>query len=254
MQSPMPQQLTQLKRPLQNALRVLYPPRCLLCEALVEVDYALCGACWRDTPFITGLVCDGCGLPLPGDGEAGQSVLCDGCLANPRPWRWGRSAFLYQGNGRRIVLSLKHGDRHDLAWPAALWMQQAADRLLDANWLVAPVPVHWRRLLRRRYNQAALLSAALARAGTLDHCPDLLVRRRATAVQDGLDRPARYANLSGTLEIAPRRRAMVAARSVLLVDDVLTSGATLTAATEACQAAGAREVAVLTLARVALPP
>ncbi|TKA95662.1 ComF family protein, partial [Cereibacter changlensis] len=98
---------------LQAALRLLYPPQCLTCDALVTTDFGLCGPCWRETPFITGLVCDLCGTPLPGE-DPGHAVHCDDCLTLARPWARGRAALLYKDNGRRIVLALKHGDRLDL--------------------------------------------------------------------------------------------------------------------------------------------
>jgi predicted amidophosphoribosyltransferase len=115
---------------------------------------------------------------------------------------------------------------------------------------VAPVPLHWLRLIRRRYNQAALLSAGLARAAGLEHCPDLLLRRRATPSQEGRGRDGRFANLAEALVLHPRRAARVEGRHVLLVDDVMTSGATFAAAAEACLAGGALDVSVLALARV----
>lgn len=98
---------------MQALLRLIYPPQCLSCGAEVDTDFALCPACWRDTPFITGLVCDGCGTPLPG--EESTAVHCDDCLTLARPWDQGRAALLYRDKGRGFVLSLKHGDRGDLA-------------------------------------------------------------------------------------------------------------------------------------------
>jgi predicted amidophosphoribosyltransferase len=231
-------------------LAALYPPQCLTCDAQVTEDFALCPACWRDTPFARGLVCDLCGLPLPGE-DPGHPVHCDNCLQVARPWSRGRAALLYHGRGRDLVLALKHADRLDLARPAGRWLLQAARPLVEPGMLVAPVPLHWLRLLRRRYNQAAVLSGALARAAGLDHCPDLLQRPRATPSQDGRDRTARFANLQGAIRLHPRRAALVEGRPVLLVDDVMTSGATLAAAAEACLAAGAAHVAVAVLARVA---
>ncbi len=235
---------------LQAALHMVYPPQCLTCDALVTTDFGLCGACWRETPFITGLVCDTCGVPLPGE-DAGKAEHCDDCLTIARPWSQGRAALLYRDNARKLVLSLKHGDRLDLAKPAADWLLRAAAPMLEPGMLVAPIPLHWLRLLKRRYNQAALLSGGLARAAGLVHCPDLLLRRRNTHTQEGRDRDGRFANMADALRINPRRDWQVNGRHVLLVDDVMTSGATLAAAAEACVAAGAVRISVLVLARVA---
>lgn len=235
---------------LQAALHLVWPPQCLTCQAPVASDFGLCADCWRDTPFIGGTVCDKCGTPLPG-GEAGEVAVCDDCLAIARPWAQGRAALLYKGNVRSLVLALKHGDRTDLARPATGWLMRAARPILRPGMLVAPVPLHWFRLFRRRYNQAALLSAALARAAALDHCPDLMIRPRRTGTQDGRSRDGRFANMERALRLHPRRAALAEGRHVLIVDDVMTSGATLAAAAEACLAGGAADVSVLVLARVA---
>ena len=235
---------------MQALLHVVYPPQCLSCDARVTTDFGLCADCWRDTPFITGLACTKCGTPLPGEDDAAE-VLCDDCLTIARPWTQGRAALMYQGNGRKLVLSLKHGDRIDLARPIGGWMARAAQPLLQPGMLVAPVPLHWLRLIKRRYNQAALLSSAIARLAGLDHCPDLLQRRRNTGSQDGLTRDGRFANMADALTAHPRRTRLIEGRHVLLVDDVMTSGATLSSAAEACIAAGAKGISVLVMARVA---
>lgn len=235
---------------MQALLHLIYPPQCLTCDARVTTDFGLCGSCWRATPFITGLVCTKCGTPLPGQDE-GVEVLCDDCLSIARPWAHGRAALLYQDNGRTLVLALKHGDRLDLVRPAAQWLQAAAGPMLRRDMLVAPVPLHWRRLLNRRYNQAAMLSGALARRAGLEHCPDLLRRLRQTGTQEGRNRDGRFANMADALSLTPRQARRVEGRHLLLVDDVMTSGATLAAAAEACIAGGAADVSILVLARVA---
>lgn len=235
---------------MQAALHLLYPPQCISCGAPVISDFGLCADCWRDTPFISGLVCDQCGVPLPGENSA-EKVRCDDCLTIARPWMRGRSALLYGGNARSLILALKHGDRMDLARPAGQWMARAVEPILKPGMLVVPVPLHWLRLFRRRFNQAALLAKAVAREKGLEHCPDVLMRRRATGTQDGRTRDGRFANLVGAFSVPPRRAGLVRDRDILLVDDVMTSGATFAAATDALHAAGARTVQVLSLARVA---
>lgn len=233
---------------LQMAVRLVYPPRCTLCGVAVEDAFGLCGPCWRDTPFITGLVCDLCGAPLPG--EAGpEAVHCDDCLVVARPWTQGRAVMRYDGNGRRLVLALKHGDRHDVVRPAGKWLAQSARPLLSGDALIAPIPLHWMRLLSRRFNQSALLSRALAREAGLSHIADLLVRHRRTRSLKGLDRATRHATLDGAIRVSPRHAPRLRGARVVLVDDVMTSGATFSAAAQACLAAGAADVCILALAR-----
>ena len=235
---------------MQSLLRVLYPPGCLTCDALVEEGGALCAACWRETAFLRGLVCDTCGAPLVGESSE-HSVLCDQCLAIARPWARGRAAIAYAGNGRRLVLALKHGDRLDLARPAAEWMAAAGALVIREEMLAVPVPAHPLRLLRRRYNQAAILARALSQIAPVQYVPDALVRVRQTKAQDGMTQEDRFRNLSGAITPHPRRGRRLAGAQVLLVDDVMTSGATFAAAADAAISAGAREVCVLALARVA---
>ncbi len=195
-------------------------------------------------------MCDACGTPLPGAAD-GFRLECDDCMGRPRPWALGRAALQYESGARKLVLALKHGDRQDIARPAAIWMARVGAPLLRPDMLVAPVPLHWSRLLRRRYNQAALLSAALAVNVARAHCPDLLIRHRRTVALDRKSPDQRFAELSDSISVHPRRRHRLAGRPILLVDDVMTSGATFSACAQACLAAGSGDVFVLALARVA---
>jgi predicted amidophosphoribosyltransferase len=186
-------------------------------------------------------------------GAVAAGDLCDQCLTIARPWSRGRAALAYRDNGRKLVLALKHGDRLDLARPAR-WMARAGAPILREGMLAVPVPAHRWRLLRRRYNQAAVLAQALARVSGLEYLPEALVHTRRTRVQDGMEQEARFVNLSGAIAPHARHGARLRGADVLLIDDVMTSGATLAAAAEAARAAGAREVRVLVLARVAKDP
>lgn len=235
---------------MQAALHLVYPPQCLCCDERVTTDFALCGTCWKETPFVTGLVCDLCGTPLPGQDD-GSPVFCDDCLQIARPWSHGRAGLLYRDRARDLVLQLKHADRVDLARPLGAWLHRAALPILEPGMLVAPVPLHWVRLFRRRYNQAALLSAEVARLAGLEHCPDLLRRLRNTGSQEGRSRDERFTNLVDAFALHPKRASRVEGRHILIVDDVMTSGATFAAAAEACLANGAMRISVLALARVA---
>ncbi|XDA98197.1 ComF family protein [Sulfitobacter sp. LCG007] len=235
---------------IQTAVSLIYPPRCLACGTGVDSEFGLCGPCWVDTPFIGGAICDICGMPLPGSEEE-PGLCCDDCLRIARPWNRGRAALVYRDTARRLVLALKHGDRQEIAKPAALWMANALRDLPRDNLLVAPVPLHWLRLLRRRYNQSALLARELSVQIGRPACMDLLVRRWRTPSLDGKSRDLRFESVRGAIDVHPHRRHRLVGRPVLLVDDVMTSGATLACAADACIRAGSGPVYVVTLARVA---
>ena len=234
-------------RVLQSAVRWLYPPQCSGCGTRTVDDFEFCGECWSDLHLVLGLACDLCGAPLAG--EADGVELCDACLAVERPWSKGRAVFRYEGKARELVLGLKYGDRTDLVPALGPLMARAARDLLEDDPLIVSVPLHWSRTLKRRYNQSALLAQALARVSGLDAAPTALARVRRTAVLRGLGAEARFELLAGS--ITAREPERLRDRTVLLVDDVMTSGATFTAATEASLAAGAKRVFVLALARAA---
>jgi predicted amidophosphoribosyltransferase len=223
------------------------------CGGATEADWSLCGPCWREAGFLHGaLVCDACGVPLPG--HDGDDAHCDDCLRRPRPWSRGRAALPYRGPGRALVLALKHADRTDLAKPLGLWLAAAARPLLLPDQILVPVPLHWTPLLRRRQNQAQLLAQEVGRVLGLPVQPDALLRRRATRSLGREGRDARARAMEDAIAPHPRRGLTLRGRPVLLVDDVMTSGATLSAAARAARAAGATDVRVLVVARALLEP
>ena len=172
---------------------------------MVDSDFGLCGPCWRDTQFIGGAICDGCGVPLIGHSDDGE-LHCDDCLRSQRCWVNGRSAVLYNDNGRRIVLGLKHGDRHDVVGLASMWMAAVERDILKPNMLVVPVLLHWNRLLKRRYTQSALLAKDVAGQLELAWCPDARQRLKRTRPLGGMGRDERFLYLQGVIKVHPDRR------------------------------------------------
>lgn len=237
---------------MQTMLGVLYPPRCLACGETVGREAGLCPTCWRDTPFITGVTCHLCGAPLPGE-VTDHDETCDDCLTLARPWARGAAVLTYADGARRLILALKHGDRTDIAPAAGRWMAQAATGLPPDSVLV-PVPIHWRRLFSRRFNQAALLAHGMARVGGWAVAPDALIRTRATQAHKGLSVEERFENMRDVITLRPRAAVDLMGRTVVLIDDVMTSGATLAAAAEAVQGADPADIQVLVLARATRTP
>ncbi|MBM3490550.1 MAG: ComF family protein [Alphaproteobacteria bacterium] len=233
------------------ALDLVLPARCLACGGEVDRQGQLCAPCWRAIRFLAPPCCACCGFPFAYD--EGGGARCAACLARPPSFARARAAFVYDDASRGLVLAFKHADRTHAAPAFAPWLARAGADLLAEAELLAPVPLHRWRLLARRYNQAALLSAALARLGGLPHRADLLQRRRWTPSQGRMSRTERRRNVAGAFRVRPRHCDMVAGRRVLLVDDVLTTGATVEACARALLRSGARAVDVLTLARVVRP-
>ncbi len=236
---------------MQTLIHAVFPPECLACGARVDRDFSICGTCWGETGFIFGAACSLCGVGLPGQEEAGHDLHCDDCLSITRPWQAGRAVFGYAGTGRNLVLGLKHADRAEIARAAGPWMARAAAGLLQDDPVLVPIPLHWRRLTKRRYNQAALLAQALASETGLQCLPDALLRRRATETQDGRGRDGRFRNLDQAIAPHPKWITALKGRPVVLIDDVMTSGATFAAAAQACQVAQSGPIRVMALARVA---
>lgn len=239
---------------LRATLDALLPPHCLTCEAEVAVQGTLCAACFRGLTFITAPLCARCGVPFAHAGQADAQGLCPRCAAAPPAFAAARAALRYDEGAKRLILPFKHGDRTDLATPLAAQMARAGAALLARADLVAPVPAHWRRRLARRYDQAALLARAVARLGGRPCMPSLLRRTRATPALGERGAAERAALVAGAFALRRGAAARVAGRRVLLVDDVLTSGATAEACARVLLDAGAAAaVEVLAAARVPDP-
>lgn len=245
--------LAGVRRAASLALDLVLPARCLACGVEVDRQGRLCAVCWRGIRFLAPPCCECCGFPFAYD--EGKGVLCGSCIARRPSYARARAVVAYDDASRGLVLAFKHGDRTHAAPAFAQWLGRAGAELLAEAELLAPVPLHRWRLLARRYNQAALLSAALARVYGLPHRADLMQRLRQTPSQGHLSRRERRLNVRGAFGVRPRHLQRVAGRRVLLIDDVLTTGATVDACARALLRAGASAVDVLTLARVvsALP-
>ncbi len=237
---------------LSRALDALLPPRCMACGTLVDAPGRLCADCWGAADFLAPPLCAACGLPFELAEEAGDGCLCGACLRAPPPFARARAVLRYGGPAREMVLAFKHADRTEMAPAFALWMARSGAELLGEAEVVVPVPLHWRRLFLRRYNQSAMLAVALGRLSGLPTAVSALARGRYTPSQGSRGRAARARNVRGAFAVPERQRHLVAGRRVLLVDDVLTSGATVGECARVLRRAGAESVDVLTLARVVL--
>jgi predicted amidophosphoribosyltransferase len=247
-----------LRKSAAVVLDAILPPRCLKCGEIVADPGSLCAQCWPTLRFLGAPCCACCGLPFEFD--MGENSLCGACIADRPRFDRARAALVYDDASRDLVLRFKHADRIDGAATFAGWMARAGAELVAAADVIAPVPLHRWRLVRRRYNQAAVLAnaiAARANAAPADSgargklaVPDLLVRRRATASQGHLGRSQRHSNVAGAFALHPGRAQVAAGARILLIDDVLTTGATAEACARVLRSAGAVAVDLLVLARV----
>lgn len=233
-------------------LDLVLPPLCLRCGAVIDEPQALCAGCWSAVTFLGPPCCETCGIPFPYPMPEGSQ--CAPCLARKPAFDRARSAVLYDDAARALVLGFKHADRIHATRAYATWMARAGRDLLGNADLVVPVPLHRFRLWQRRYNQSALLAQALARKAGLPYRPDLLLRRRRTPSQGGLSRAERARNVRSAFRIGGSAKGAIEGRTIVLVDDVLTTGATASECAKTLKAAGAGAVHVITLARVPFDP
>ena len=233
------------------ALDVLYPPHCLACGTATEASNGLCPACWSGMRFIARPYCERLGTPFQHD--LGAGLLSPEAIAHPPAFGRARAVALFDdGPARRLVHRLKYGDRLEVARLLGEWMARVAAELVEDRPVVVAMPLHRGRLWRRQFNQAALLADVMARRAGLPCDPHLLARVKPTAQQVGMTRAQRATNVQGAFKVPPG--AAVDGRAVLLVDDVLTTGATANAAARALLRGGAARVDLVVFARVAGTP
>ena len=232
------------------ALGVALPQICAACREPVGGE-GLCASCWSKLSFIAPPYCDRLGIPFPFD--PGPGVLSMEAIADPPAYRRARAAVRFDDVARTLVHALKYGDRLDLAPMMGRWMANAGRTLTGDADLLVPVPLHWRRQWARRFNQSALLAEAIGKANAIEVSHRALKRIKATAQQVGLARSERAQNVQGAFRVPAEARIKVAGRRLVLIDDVLTTGATLEACAKALLRAGAAHVDVLVFARVVAP-
>jgi ComF family protein len=236
----------------RSVLDLVLPPLCLKCREPVAAPQSVCATCWNEIRFLSAPHCAQCGLPFPH--ALGSGVKCAACIAKPPRFVCARAAVAYDDASRDLILSFKHADRLEAVPLFARWINTAASDALAGADVLVPVPLHWLRLARRRYNQAAVLAHAVSKLARLPVDTTVLTRARATPSQGEMPSArARLKNVAGVFAVAEKAKPRIAGRRLVLVDDVLTTGATLNACTKALLKAGAATVAAVTLARVVRP-
>lgn len=232
---------------------LILPARCPVTGEIVDRQGMISPAAWQALTFVTDPLCSCCGLRLPHDSDSDDVVLCAVCLAERPVFHQARSAVLYDDHSRPLILGFKHADQTHLVRIFTPWLKLAGQKILDDADVIVPVPLHWTRLLKRRYNQSAILAKALARESGKIYGADVLKRIRATPPQGTLSRKERLQNVRKAFSLHGKRAGFVRDKKIILIDDVYTTGATIEECAGVLYAAGAQRVDVLTLARVERP-
>ena len=229
-------------------LDFVLPQRCLSCDARVSEQTGLCAECWSQMPFLERPWCQRLGIPFSYD--VGEGAWSPQAIAAPPVFGRLRSVAFYEGPARQMVHALKFSGRRELARPMARWMARSGSELLSEESLLVPVPLHWLRLLSRRFNQAADLAKEVSRECGGQFEPQILRRQKRTRRQVGLSAKDRHRNVRSAFKVDADRADLVQGRHVVLIDDVLTTGSTVSACCKCLLSSGAASVDVLTFAQV----
>jgi ComF family protein len=231
-----------------KTLNAILPPRCAGSGAVVDAPGMVSPAFWSELSFIDNPFCETCGVPFGFGSTIG--TICAACIDEEPEFTRARSAVVYNDASRKLVIGFKYGDRMHAVQTFVPWLARAGAELIADTDIVIPVPLHFRRLWQRRFNQSAVLGEMLAKRSGLAFAPDALTRPRYTVKQKGLSRKERHANVRGAFAVDAKQAAALHGKNILLVDDVFTSGATLNECARVLKKAGAAQVYVLTIARV----
>ena len=231
-----------------RAIDTILPPRCVVTGEMVERQGMVSPKAWVSLDFIVEPFCDCCGFPF--EYEVDEGSLCTSCLTHEPPFEQARAALKYNEASRDLILGFKHADKTHVVKAFMPWLERAAVGMIERANYIAPVPLHRSRLVSRRYNQSALIARAFGQHIDMPVILDALQRTRATASQGHLNAKERYKNVKRAFVVKKRRAEQVKGKSIILIDDVYTTGATAKECTKALLKVGAKEVFVLSLARV----
>lgn len=226
---------------------MILPPQMLLGGGLSDGHGGIEGELWAQIRFLDEPCCDACGYPF--DFDAGVETLCGNCAVRRPVYDHARAAFVYDDSSRKMVLSFKHGGRTEGLRIFATHMRRAGRNFWESADFIIPVPLHRTRLIKRRFNQAALLSRAVSKQTGVLFDPDILFRNRATPSQGHQTAKGRFRNVRGAFHVPEKAKVRLKGAHVVLIDDVMTTGATLEACARTLKRAGAAYINIVTLAR-----
>ncbi len=240
---------------LKWALNLILPPRCPINGTQVERVGAISPEAWKNLTFISDPKCNKCGIPFTVDGMADtpddfpDEFLCAGCLATPRPYDTARAVFVYNDGSRSMILAFKHGDALHLHTTLVPLLRQAGQDFIQPDSILIPVPLHWLRLVKRRYNQSSVLAIELGKLANILCFPDAIIRTRHTPPQGHKNARDRHQNVARAFDINPSYTDKISGKNIVLIDDVFTTGATIEECAKVLKSAGAKTVNVLAVAR-----